>query len=92
MSTSVQKQRSVRLLVPVNGDGKHGYIRITVEGKCTDYYLDRKGAVYILERVDNGDRYTVDPRVQTCTCKGFQRWTTCKHPSAVCTLIQQNKI
>lgn len=80
----VKPQRFIRLeLAPFHG--KPGVVRIAV-GKTIAHYLLQPlasdfGTAFRLTKDDGGEQYDVhlDGNGGTCECKGFLRWSRCKH-------------
>jgi hypothetical protein len=87
--------RSVKLLcLPPEGKGT---LRI-IEGKRSDLYYFRAlpsdfGRAFEMAKV-GGDTYAVnlDGQASTCDCKGFGRWSHCRHVESLTALIAAGKL
>jgi hypothetical protein len=100
------KQRTVCLLLRFGPTGRNAHLRITEDGKATNYLADRIpadwGEGYELakfeadRRGDGDDVYHVllngeDGR-DSCDCMGHERWGHCRHVEALKTLQAQGKL
>jgi hypothetical protein len=92
--------RSIRLSVPLNAEGKHGLIAITVGKQTDDYFLARIpadwGQGFRLEKLGSDDAYDVnlddDHGDHFCCCKGHLRHQRCKHVDGIQALIRHGKL
>ena len=50
--------------------------------------VERDGDLVHVPGTQEGDRWTVDTRVWSCTCPAFRRWPPCKHAVAVKALVK----
>jgi hypothetical protein len=92
------QQRTVRLELRPNREGRNALIAITVRSVATEYFVDaipadfgrgfsvQKLGVYESYQVNLSDR-------PSCTCKGHCRWgTPCKHILALSALVNAGKL
>ena len=93
-------ERGIRLEVRPEGDCP-GIVRITVGGKHADYFLYPLaadfGRGFRLEKVDpigDGTGYAVniDGDRRSCDCKGFCRWSHCKHADGLAALVAAGRL
>ncbi len=95
--------RSVRLpLAP--GDGGPGHLVITVGKLVRDYWLHPLAADFgrgfrlegfstqLDEEEERDYQVNVNGRQSSCTCKGWCRWSRCKHVDALVALIERGKL
>jgi hypothetical protein len=92
--------RFARVVIPPDGIGV-GVVRLTVGGKSADYLLTTIpadfGRGFKVEKVGlegNGEVYHVnlDGASATCDCKGFARWSHCKHADGLAALIAAGRL
>jgi hypothetical protein len=95
--------RHVRLLIPPDGLAS-GVVRITVGTASTDYAVrefksDLGGRAFELTKLgleSDGEVYhtllTGNAHTDSCTCKGFARWSHCKHSGAVAALVAAGRL
>jgi hypothetical protein len=96
-----QPQRFVGLLVKP-GDNFAGVVRITVGKLVTDYSLleipsDLGGRGFRLDKLGDlsGESYLClvgSPHDDSCTCRGYSKWSHCKHSEALAALIQAGRL
>ena len=92
--------RTIRLAVPLNGEGKNGVVRIAVGRAADDYLISRVpsafGSGFLLEKVGDaeGAAYHVHLSGEgpSCECRGFLRWDRCKHADGLAALQQHGKL
>jgi hypothetical protein len=91
-------QRSIRLSVPLNAEGRNGLVSITVGKQTDEYYVSRIpadfGKGFSLEKLGSDDVYCVniDGQKHTCECKGHARHGHCKHADGLAALIVAGKL
>ena len=97
-STRRPVNRSVRILARPDADGRHAVLAITVQGKTTEYLVDRVvsdwGRCYAVANLTNGNHYSVmlEEDGRTCDCKGFCRWGHCRHADGILALVKAGRI
>src|SRR5579883_2645099 len=73
-----------------------GLVRITVGKEQADYFLTELPADFGrgfqvekmgLEVKEGAYHVNIDGQTQTCDCKGFSRWSHCKHSDGLAALI-----
>jgi hypothetical protein len=87
--------RHIRLVVPLYGGEGPGVVRIAVEGQAPCDYLVRRlpsdfgTAAFSLAKVGGNEQYAVliDGADSSCECKGFLRWSKCKHVDGLTALV-----
>jgi hypothetical protein len=92
-------QRFVGLVVKP-GPNFAGVLRITVGRETADYVLtevpsDIGGRGFRVEKVGAEEGYYVllgSPTDDGCTCKGFQKWSHCKHHDGLAALIAAGRL
>jgi hypothetical protein len=93
----VKPKRFIRLLLPPF-EGNPGVVRITVGKEATDYLLTPLrsdfGTAYRLVKDESGEQYDVllDGDGGSCTCKGFCRWSRCKHRDGLLALRKASQL
>ena len=95
--------RLVRLFIPPDGLAS-GVVRIVVGAASTYYALreirsDVGGRAFELTKLGpeaDGEVYHVlltgNARTDTCTCKGFCRWSKCKHRDSLAALVAAGRL
>jgi hypothetical protein len=91
--------RSVGLVIRPEGYAS-GVLRIRVGESETDYVITPMrsdfGRAFRLEKVgtDAGETYHVclDGAKTTCDCKGFARWSHCKHADGLTALVAAGRL
>src|SRR5688572_19173921 len=87
--------RFVKLCLPILGPGSPGIVRIGVGKEVTDYLLESLptdfGVGFRLTKND-GEAYEInldmeEGKSHLCSCKGWSRWSSCKHVSSLVSLI-----
>jgi hypothetical protein len=92
--------RSIRLVLPLNGDARNGVVRITVGKAAQDYFLSRIpsdfGTAFVLEKVgdEEATAYSVNLAADRnlCDCQGHARWAHCKHADGLAALVAAGKL
>jgi hypothetical protein len=92
-------QRSIRLCVKPDGT-MAGVVRIRVGKDEADYYLTELaadfGRGFKVEKIgpDAEPAYHVnlDGAQRTCDCKGFGRWSRCKHSDGLAALVAAGRL
>jgi hypothetical protein len=96
------RRKPVRLC-RVFRQGGETFLRLTIDGKVTDYRLtplsSDMGRAFRVEKLATGsfvveDTYDVNigGNDTTCGCKGFARWHHCKHCESLTNLIDAGRI
>src|SRR5690349_21675026 len=96
----VKPVRTIRLVVPPNGDGRNGVVRIAVGRDAADYLLDRLpsdfGTAFRVQKAGEDTFYNVnlstDGSADVCDCKGFSRWARCKHRDGLAALVAAGRL
>jgi hypothetical protein len=96
----VKPARFIRLVVTLNGEGKNGVVRIAVGKDSADYLLDRLpsdfGTAFRLQKAGEEAAYEVnlsaDGTADVCDCKGFARWSHCKHRDGLAALVKAGRL
>jgi hypothetical protein len=92
--------RSIRVVLPVNAEGRNGVVKITVGKESQDYFVSRIpsdwGTAFVLEKVGDAEAtaYSVNVNADAplCDCKGFCRWQRCKHAEGLAALVRHGKL
>jgi hypothetical protein len=92
--------RSIRLVLPPNGEGRNGVVKITVGKESQDYFLSAIpsdwGRAFVLEKVGDpeGTAYSVNVNADAplCDCKGHARWHRCKHVEGLAALVAAGRL
>jgi hypothetical protein len=92
-------ERFARLLIRPDQYGA-GVVRLTVGPRTDDYVLteipsDIGGRGFQVEKVGADDGYYVllgSAADDGCTCKGYQRWSHCKHLDGLAALIAAGRL
>jgi hypothetical protein len=92
--------RFIRLWVRPDGRAP-GVVRITVGKEQADYNLTEIpadfGRGFLVEKIDFNAplaayHVNLDGDKRTCECKGFGRWSHCKHADGIAALIAAGKL
>lgn len=90
-------ERRVRLCLRPDGKGV-GVVKITVGKDTADYFLTNLdadfGRAFRLEKIGAEEVYHVnlDREERHCDCKGFGRWSHCKHADGLAALIAAGRL
>jgi hypothetical protein len=96
----VKPVRTIRLVLPLNGEGENGVVRIAVGKDAADYLLDRLpsdfGTAFRVQKAGEDAFYNVnlsaDGTADVCDCKGFSRWARCKHRDGLAALVKAGRL
>jgi hypothetical protein len=90
--------RTMRLLLPVQGEDKPGLLKLTVNGDAQTYWLSPiespLGRAFTLRKLRSADEYHVLLRQDghTCDCKGGTYHGYFKHQDAVAELVARGSV
>ncbi len=93
-------QRFARLIVKP-APGAVGVVRLTVGKEAADYFLTLTSADFGrgfkvekigLDSTEPPYAVNVDGEQRSCDCKGFARWSHCKHADGLAALIAAGKL
>jgi hypothetical protein len=94
----VKPVRTIRLVLPLNAEGKNGVVRIAVGKDAADYLLDRLpsdfGTAFRVQKAGEHVFYNVCLTADgnLCDCKGHARWQRCKHADGLAALVKAGRL
>jgi hypothetical protein len=94
----VKPARTIRVVLPLNSEGKNGVVRIAVGKDAADYLVDRLpsdfGTAFRVQKAGEDTFYNVNLSADgnLCDCKGHARWQRCKHADGLAALVAANRL
>jgi hypothetical protein len=91
-------ERRIGVALGFNAEGKNAVVNITVGKETDSYTVDRIaadwGQAFAVAKFGTEDSYHVnlDGEGRTCSCKGFTRWSRCKHADGMAVLVKAGKL
>jgi hypothetical protein len=91
----VKAPRTIRLLTPLNEEGRNALVTITTGRTAADYWVSRLpadfGTAFLVEKLGSDDRYHVNTDGH-CDCKGHTYHGHCKHVDGLAALVKAGRL